>query len=78
MSAEVAPVSLAAEDAVELAEMLEFLGEWIDSDHDRLSTIFDRFAAGLYDIDELRGDLARFVFLLGGNAEPFVFGGDEQ
>lgn len=74
MSAEAAPVSLAADDAIELAELLEFLGEWIEADPAGVGEAFNRFTAGLYDVCELRGDLARFAFLLGGDAEPFVSG----
>lgn len=29
-----------------------------------------------YDVGELRADLARFAFLLGGDGERFVFGDD--
>lgn len=68
-------VRLRAEDAVELAELLEFLIDWIEDNYERASRALNLFTAWGYDIDELRGDLARFVFLLGGDGERFVFGG---
>jgi hypothetical protein len=76
MSAEVAPVTLAAEDAMELAELLEFLGEWIKADPAGVGEVFNRFTDGLYDVEELGGDLARFAFLLGGDGERFVSGAE--
>jgi len=70
MNADIAPVTLHADDAIELREMLEFLSDWL---HDpRLTDSYRRFTFGLLNIDELRGDLSRFAFLLGGNGHLVV------
>ena len=61
-------VTLRTEDAIELAEMLEFLHDWLRTDESPLSQSLARFANG-YDIDELRAALTRFAFLLGGDPE---------
>lgn len=65
------------DDAVELGEMLEFLHDLIDYAPDPLEEWLACFTGGGYSIDELRADLARFVFLLGGSGERLVFG-DER
>jgi hypothetical protein len=59
-------------DAAELAELLQFLADWLAFDHDRLEALLERFVGTHgYDLAELRADLARFTFLLGGNdGEP--------
>lgn len=75
MSAEVAAVRLSADDAMELAELLEFLDDWIEFHRTRADRSLKLFSAYGYDIDELRADLARFAFLLGGDGERFVSGG---
>jgi hypothetical protein len=68
-------VKLDVTDAAELAEMLQFLGEWLARDPARLGTSLAQFvghpACGL---DELRNDLERFVFLLGGSDGEQLFG----
>ena len=64
------PVSLNAEDAVELGELLEFLHDWSDYAPDSLAEWLLRFTGGAgYHISKLRADLARFAFLLGGDGE---------
>ena len=70
-------VCLDAGDAVELGEMLEFLGGWLLSDRARLAESLRRFV-GIdgYDIDDLRRDLSRFGFLLGFTDGEVLFGGD--
>ena len=70
-------VCLDAGDAVELGEMLEFLGGWLVSDRARLAESLRRFV-GIdgYDIDDLRRDLSRFGFLLGFTDGERLFGGD--
>jgi hypothetical protein len=53
-------------DAIELAELLQFLGDWLESDHDNLTESLARFIGStVYGPDSLRGDFARFRFLLG-------------
>jgi aromatic ring-cleaving dioxygenase len=63
---------LAADDAIELTELLGLLIDWIDSDHDRLPASLHRFTGNdAYDTTALRTDLARFQFLLGGDEQPY-------
>ena len=76
MSAEVAPLTLAAEDAMELAELLEFLAEWIEADPAGVGEVFNRFTDGLFDVCQLQGELVRFAFLLGGDGGRFVSGAE--
>jgi hypothetical protein len=76
MSRDVVPVTLRADDAVELAEMLEFLIAWLDATDQRLDLDLLRHTVGGYHLDELLADLARFAFLLGGDADRFVHGAD--
>jgi hypothetical protein len=53
-------------DAIELAELLELLGNWLESDHDNLAASLARFIGSTaYGPDSLREDFARFRFLLG-------------
>ena len=66
-------------DAVELGEMLEFVGEWLVSDHSRLADSLRRFVGSDgYDIDQLHADLSRFGFLLGVTDGEFFFEGDAR
>ena len=61
-------------DAAELAELLRFLGDWLDADHDRLDTFLQRFVGNpAYDVGQLRADLSRFTFLLGGDDGETLF-----
>lgn len=58
------PIDVA--DAIELAELLEFLGGWLESDHDNLAASLARFIGSTaYGPDSLREDFTRFRFLLG-------------
>jgi hypothetical protein len=55
-------------DAAELAEMLQFISEWLARDPARLGASLEEFVGHpAYGIDQLRQDLERFVFLLGGS-----------
>lgn len=79
MSGDVADFTLPGEAAWELGELVEFLCDWIDHDHRtrcELPASLDRFTGGGYDLNELRADLARFSFLLGGDGARLVFGAD--
>ena len=59
-------VPLDAGDAVELAELLEFLGNWLESDRGNLAESLARFVGSTaYGPGSLRADFARFRFLLG-------------
>jgi hypothetical protein len=67
-------VNLAAEDAIELAELLRFLNGWLTSDHDRLDASLLRYVGHpSYHLDRLTTDLARFTFLLGDDPDGELF-----
>lgn len=59
-------------DAAELAELLQFLTGWIASDPARLApSLLAYVGHPAYGLPQLRNDLNRFTFLLGGNdGEP--------
>ena len=64
---------LAADDAIELTELLGLLIDWIDTDHDQLPASLHRFiGSDAYDTAALRTGLARFQFLLGGDEQPYL------
>jgi hypothetical protein len=68
-------VKLDAADAVELAEMLQFLSQWLAHDPGRLGESLEQFVGHpAYGLTELRSDLERFVFLLGGSDGEDLFG----
>ena len=70
-------VKLDAADAAELAEMLQFLSEWLTRDPARLGESLAQFVGHpAYGLAQLRGDLQRFVFLLGGSDGEALFGPD--
>jgi hypothetical protein len=74
----VRPVCLEVDDAVELGEALEFIGDWLVSDRRPLAESLGRFlGSDGYDIDQLRADLFRFSFLPGVNDGELLLGGDE-
>lgn len=67
-------VSLETTDAAELAEMLQFLSDWLTADHASLAASLTRFTGHPgYDLNQLRNDLHRFTFLLGGNDGEQLF-----
>ena len=68
-------VELNPADAAELAEMLQYLSEWLARDPACLPALLAEFVGHpAYGLDELRGDLERFVFLLGGSDSQELFG----
>jgi hypothetical protein len=68
-------VKLDATDAAELAEMLQFLSQWLARDPARLATSLAEFVSHpAYGLSELRADLERFAFLLGGSDGEPLFG----
>ena len=68
-------VKLDATDAAELAEMLQFLSQWLARDPDRLSASLAQFAGHpAYGLAQLCQDLERFAFLLGGSDGEQFFG----
>lgn len=67
-------VSLNSADAVELADFLRFLDEWLTSDREQLGDSLARFmGTHPYGIDLLRHDLARFSALLGTRNDDGAF-----
>lgn len=68
-------IKLDTVDAAELAEMLQFISEWLARDSARLATSLAEFVGHpAYGITQLRDDLERFVFLLGGSDGEPLFG----
>jgi hypothetical protein len=67
-------MKLNANDAAELAEMLQFLSQWLARDPGRLGPSLETFVGHpAYGLVQLRADLERFVFLPGGSdGEPPV------
>jgi hypothetical protein len=66
-----------AAGAAELAEMLQFLSEWLARDPARLSASLEQFVGHpAYGTAQLRQDLDRFTFLLGGDDGESLFGPD--
>ena len=72
-------MTLAPADAAELAEMLQFLSDWLSRDHDHLEPSLDSFVSSpAYGTRQLRDDLARFIFLLGGSDGEPLFDSERQ
>ena len=70
-------VTLNTNDAAELAEMLQFLADWLKSDPGRLGASLEDFVGHpAYNTRQLREDLHRFTFLLGGRDGESLFGSD--
>jgi hypothetical protein len=64
-------------DAAELAELLQFLAQSLARDPDRLGASLEDFVGHpAYNVGELRQDLNRFTFLLGGDDGESLFGPD--
>jgi hypothetical protein len=72
-------LTLDTADATELVELLHFLDDWLTVDHERLDTSLQDFVGNrAYDISQLRTDLDRFVFLLGGDHSGHLFDPPQQ
>ena len=66
-------------DTVELAQMLQLLSDWLTADPDPLDASLTHFIGHpAYGADQLRADLHRFVFLLGGDDGQALFAGPTQ
>jgi hypothetical protein len=66
-------------DAAELTETLQFIARWLASDPARLTpSLLDYAGHPAYGPEQLRQDLGRFAFLLGGTDGEELFGHDEQ
>jgi hypothetical protein len=67
-------VKLNAAEAAELAELLQFLSQWLARDPGRLGpSLADFVGHPAYGLPQLRQDLERFVFLLGGSDGESLF-----
>jgi hypothetical protein len=68
-------VRLDVVDAAELAELLQFLAGWLARDPDQLGASLAEFVGHpAYGTEQLRQDLHRFTFLLGGDDGESLFG----
>jgi hypothetical protein len=68
-------VTLDATDAAELAEMLQFLADWLKRDPGRVRASLEDFVGHpAYNTSQLREDLDRFTFLPGGSDGETLFG----
>ncbi|HEX9538500.1 MAG TPA: hypothetical protein VGA04_10050 [Streptosporangiaceae bacterium] len=68
-------ITLDVADAAELAEMLQFLSDWLARDPGRLGASLEEFVGHpAYGLAQLRADLDKFVFLLGGSDGEPLFG----
>ena len=68
-------VRLNTADAAELAEMLQFLSQWLARDPARLAASLRQFTGHpAYGLAQLRQDLDRFAFLLDGSDGESLFG----
>lgn len=64
-------------DAAELAELLQFLDDWLATDRDHLDASLARFVGNRgYDLSQLRTDIGRIVFLLGADDGERLFGSE--
>lgn len=66
--------SLDTVDAAELAGLLQLISDWLDTGTGQPGVSLARFIGHpAYHIGILRDDLARFIFLLGGNDGEHLF-----
>jgi hypothetical protein len=72
-------VSLDTADAIELAQLLQFLTGWLTADPATLSPSFLAYTGHpAYNLDTLHTDLNRFIFLLGGSDGEDLFQPPQQ
>ena len=50
---------------MELGQFLQFLDDWLGTDHELSPSLVRFVGVNGYGLETLRGDLARFMFLLG-------------
>jgi hypothetical protein len=66
-------------DAIELAETLQLIARWLAADPERLAaSLLDFIGHPAYGPAQLRQDLDRFTFLLGGTDGEELFGPGQQ
>ena len=63
-------------DAIELAELLGFISHWLACDRSLSTSLLAFVGHPSYGTQQLRNDLDRFAFLLGGNDGEFLLGED--
>jgi hypothetical protein len=73
MEASMPSTSLETIDAIELAELLQFIIDWLGSDKQLRPSFAGFVGHPAYGIDELQHDLRRFTFLLGGDDGEALF-----
>ena len=67
-------MNISLDDAIELGQFLQFLDDWLATDHTQLNESLARFVGcDAYGAAALRDDLARFTFLLGGSDGEGLF-----
>ena len=67
-------ISLDTADAIELAELLQFLTGWLTADPAALAPSLLAYVGHPAGLDTLHADLARFTFLLGHDDGEQLFG----
>jgi hypothetical protein len=66
-------------DVMELTQLLQFIAGWLSRDPGRLApSLLDYVGHPAYGPEQLRQDLHRFTFLLGGSGGEELFGHDDQ
>jgi len=70
--------SLDIGDAAELAEMLQFLSDWLAADPGLDASLNRLIGHPAYGISQLSTDLERFTFLLSGNDGEHLFHDDRR
>lgn len=73
---DVPDIRLALTDAIELAEILQFINDWLATHPDAQNSFADFVGHPAYWANDLRTDLDRFIFLLGGNDGEHLFRSD--
>jgi hypothetical protein len=59
-------MNISLDDAMELGQLLQFLDDWLATEHGPINESLTRFVGCCaYGVESLRDDLARFTFLLG-------------
>ncbi|HEY7272785.1 MAG TPA: hypothetical protein VH502_08625 [Actinoplanes sp.] len=71
-------VRLAAADALELGQLLDFLADWLARPDGRLDDAYAEFVGhDAADLTDVRDALARYAFLLGADDEGRHLFGDD-
>jgi hypothetical protein len=72
-------MTLAPADTIELTEILQFISDWLARDPHHLQASLEDFVGHpAYSTPQLRNDLARFIFLLGGSDGEPLFDPEQQ